>query len=213
MKKIFSLMLMVVSLFTLSGCNKVNFSYFEEKVNSIDGYKYYTISETIYVENLLLYESKKNVYLYNNLIKVTLDSININDLDSEDLYSENSSEYYVDRNNLYYFENNEWKVKENTSESSILGLDINKEMFESYRIYKEDGRDVFSGKLKNSSINDFFDFEITGVYDLILEIVLNGGGNVVLVSLSYVSSNGNDVVISLKPNYSYVMEFELPIVE
>lgn len=213
MKRLFSVVLMFVSLICLSACNKLNFSHFKDGVNNINGYKYYVVEKVIFRDDLILYQENKSVYLNNENLKIVLDSKSINDLDDDELYSNSSSEYYVSENKLYYKENDLWKVKENSSEHLNLGFEIKETMFENYSIYKNDGRDCFKGNFKDSVLGEFLGIDTSEINDAYLFIELNSKGSVISVSFNYVSDNGNNVRISLKPNYSYVLNFEVPIVE
>lgn len=213
MKKLCRVLLIVICLLSFTGCKKESFSYFKNKIGSIDGYKYYTLTEVVYRENLVLYENKNTVYLNNQLLKIVSNNKFVNDLSSDELYTYSNSEHYIDGNDLYYYENDEWKVKEIESSESDLGINIEKNMFSKYSIYTKHGRDFFKGVFKDDVVDGFLGFDVDGVKDLTLFIEINKRGYVVEVSLSYVSVNGNNVSVSLKPNYSYVSSFELPIVE
>lgn len=213
MKKLMSLILLMVSLFSVSACScekKVSFSYFQEKVNSIEGYGYYTIKQSIYNEQLLLYENEKNVYIDEDISKVVINSKQINDIDSEDLYSYENEEYYLNENTLYYFEDDSWKSKEFENSESGLGIAIEKNMFSSYKTKNVSGRKTFKGEIKNESISEFLGFEIDEVSDMVLSISVNKNGYVTSVCLDYLTNTGNEVKISLTPNYSYEFDLTLP---
>ena len=211
MKKIVSIFLFLVSIFLTTGCGN-DFSYFQSKVNSIDGYKYYTISQKVSNNKLILYEKNINVYFNNDMIKVITNIKEINSYEDDKLYNTSSNEFYVSDNILYYKEDGVWKTKNSDFDSSI-SVDIQKNYFKSYSSSKKDGKKVFKGILKDEILKDFLGYEINDAKNVTLNIETNSKKVLTFISLNYVSSNGNDVVISFKPNYSYVLDFNLPVNE
>lgn len=209
MKKVMSIFLMIISAFLISGCGN-DFSYFKEKAANIDGYKYYTITQKVSNNKLVLYEKNISVYFNENLIKVITNIKEINGYDSDKLYDTSSNEFYVDGDTLYYLDNNEWKTKTNDFDSKVE-VNIEKNYFESYSIVKKDGKKIFKGLLKKESLKDFLGYDLEDEQNITFNIETNQNKILTYMGLTYVSSNGNDVAITFKPNYSYVLDFNLPV--
>ena len=209
MKKLISIFLMVISVFLISGCEN-DFSYFQEKANNVNEYKYYTISQKVSNDKLTLYEKNINVYFKEDLIKVITYIKEINSYDSDKLYNITSNEFYVEGDTLYYNENDEWKTKTSDFDSNV-SVNMDKSYFESYSITKKDGRKIFKGLLKKESMKDFLGYNLEGEQNITFNIETNRNNVLTYMSLNYVSSNGNYVSITFKPNYSYVLDFNLPV--
>ncbi len=209
MKKVMGIFLMIISAFLISGCGN-DFFYFKEKAANIDGYKYYTITQKVSNDKLVLYEKNISVYFNENLIKVITNIKEINGYDSDKLYDTSSNEFYVDGDTLYYLDNNEWKTKTNDFDSKVE-VNIEKNYFESYSIVKKDGKKIFKGLLKKESLKDFLGYDLDGEQNITFNIETNQNKILTYMGLTYVSSNGNDVAITFKPNYSYVLDFNLPV--
>lgn len=211
MKKVLSLLLMVVCLFATSGC-KEKFSFFQNKASNITEYKYYTISQKVSKENLIIYEKNTDVYFKDNLRKVEITEKNINGYDTSELYSINKEEYYLDGNTLYYKDAEAWQKKE-IKYNDELKFDLKKEYFSSYKISEKDGKDIFNGTIDNTKISEFMGVDLTNAKDINVLIEVNSKGKLLLIQMKYVSTIDNNVEVSLKPNYSYSLDFNLPISE
>jgi len=214
-KKILSIFLLFVSLICVNGCkcnSDVDFAFFKEKTNSIDGYKYYIVSQSIYNEELLLYKSDKNVYLDGEKEKILLTIKEINGLENEELYTLSEEEYYRFDEDFYYKENNEWKI-EKREVNEGLGISISRGLFEKYKITVKKGNKFFAGEIKQEALKEFLGFEIEDASNVILNIEINSSNKVKNISLEYKTSNNNNVTISIKVGYSQVIKFKLPTVE
>lgn len=211
MKKALNLLLMVVCLFAFCGC-KEKFSFFKEKASNITEYKYYTISQKVSKESLTVYEKTTNVYFKENMRKVEIVEKSINNYDSSDLYSINEKEYYIDGNTLYYENAGEWQKKE-IEYTDGLRFDIDKEHFSSYKISEKDGKEIFNGILDNTKISEFMHTDLTNAENINVLIEVNSKGKLLIIQMKYISAIGNNVEVSLKPNYSYFLDFNLPISE
>lgn len=214
MKKIFNVLVLVISLICISACgcgDKINFAYFSKHVNSIENYRYYVISEEIYNNELLLYKNDKNVYLDGEKIRMVLKTKEINSIDQEGLYSENEEEFYKKGTDFYYKEDGKWKIKQ-VEDNESIGFDLKKSLFSTYKITTKT-KNVFVGELKENSINEFLGFSLENVSNMTLSIEINNKDKVEKVSLEYIESNGNKVVVSIKVGYEYLSRFELPTVE
>lgn len=211
MKKIVKFIMMFISLFALFGCND-HFLYYKNKAMNIENYKYYTLTQTISNDKLLLYEKKIKVYLNNDSQKIEIAEKEINGYEDKQMYSTKEEEYYIDGTTLYFKDNDLWKVK-NIEVHNYVGLKLKKEYFKSYEIVEKEGKNVFKGKIKKDKINEFMSFDIKDAKDVCAYIEINEKGIVLLIEISYTSSANNNVTISLKPNYSYVLDFHLPVIE
>lgn len=217
MKKILYVCLIAFCVLSMSGCkcnndNEVNFTYFKDKISSIDGYKYYVLSQKIYSGSLLTYEKEKKVYLNNEKYRIEIIENEINDLESEDMYSKNIEEYYQYGTDFYYKENNEWKIKQNEKMTG-LGYSISKKMFSKYVIEEKNNIRYFNGDLKDEELSSFLGFELSGVSEVKLNIEVSGTNKLKFVSLEYKEENGNKVVVSISVGYTQIIKFDLPIVE
>ena len=217
MKKILCACLMVFCILGINGCkcnndNEVNFTYFKNKISNIEGYKYYVLSQEIYSGSLLTYKKEKKVYLNNEKYRIEIVENEINDLESEDIYSENVEEYYQDGTNFYYKENNEWKIKQNEKMTG-LGYSISEKMFTRYSIEEKNNIKYFNGDLKDEELSSFLGFDLSGVSEVKLKIEVSRTNKLKVVSLEYKEENGNKVVISISVGYTQVIKFDLPIIE
>lgn len=214
MKRILKVLLLIVNLVCVSACgcgSKVDFAYFSKHVNSIENYRYYVISEEIYNNELLLYKNEKNVYLDGEKRRIVLKTSEINPIESDELYSEIQEEFYKKGTDLYYKDNGEWKIKQ-VEDSETIGFELKKGLFSDYEI-KTKNKNVFVGELKENSITEFLGFSLVNVSNVTLNIEISKKDKVEKVSLEYVESNGNKVVISIKVGYEYLSRFELPTVK
>lgn len=215
MKKVLNLLVLLISIICFSGCscNKLNFAFFKDKVNDIDGYRYYVITQEIYNEELLLYKEEKNVYLNDEKYRIVVNTSIIADLESENLYDETEEVYYQSGDDFYYQENGKWKTKQKENSSENIGVSISEEIFKSYSIKEEGGNKFLEGTLKDNSLDDFFGFDIEDVSDVKLSIEISNTDKVKNISIQYNAENGNRVVVSIKVGYTQVIKFSLPTVE
>jgi hypothetical protein len=214
MKRLLNIFIFLACAICLNGCkcSKNDFTYFKDKIDNIDNYRYYIVNQEIYNNELLLYKKEKNVYLNDNKYRIVINTKEINGIDNEELYSQSQEEYYQQGNDFYYKEGNEWKVRENQSGGSI-GFKIKESFFKKYKIKEENGNNLFSGELKSGVLTEFFGFEIKDVSNVILNIEISDTDKVKNVSLEYLENNGNRVVVAIKVGYTQVIDFKLPIVE
>lgn len=213
MKKVFIVLFIIFNLIWISGCgcSKIDFTYFSEHVNSIENYKYYSLTQEIYNSDLLLYKQDKNVYFDGDKARIVIDTKNINGIDEDEIYNQNKEEFFKEGNNFYYKENGKWKIR--TQENSEkIGLSLSKDMFSDYKIDKEDKR-IFRGSVKEESVNEFFGYKLENVSDIKLNIFIDKNDKVESVSLEYNESNGNKVVVSISIGYELISKFEIPTVE
>lgn len=215
MKNLLNIVITLVCCICFSGCscneNNYGFNYFKKHVNVIDNYKYYIVRENIYNEELLLYKKEKHVYVDGEKYRILLNTKEIEDLDSEDLYSENEEEYYQKGTSFYYRENNEWKIRE-VEDNLAIGLSINRDVFSSYKIIEEKGNKILNGKLKRGSIDAFFGFNLNNLDDVNISIVISSKDKLKNISIDYISSEGNNVNVCIDIGYSQIIKFELPVV-
>ena len=216
MKKILCVCLIAFSILGISGCknndNDVNFTYFKDKISNIEGYKHYSVSQSVYSGSLLTYNKEKKVYLSNEKYRIEIVEKVINGLESENMYSENTEEYYQNGTDFYYMDNGEWKIKQNEKMSG-LGYSISKKMFAKYSIEEKNNVKYFSGDLKNEELSSFLGFDLQGVSEAKLKIEVSSTNKLKVVSLEYKEENGNIVLVSISVGYTQVIKFDLPIVK
>lgn len=214
MKRILSLFILIMSLVCINGCRcdkGVDFAYFKDKINDLEGYRYYVVSQEIYNNELLLYKKDKNVYFNDDKKRILITTKEISDIESENLYDSKEEEYYSHGNNFYYKEDGSWKIKENETKEE-LGFNLNKSWFKNYKIKEEKGNKYFVGNIKNESLVDFLGFEVSDARDMIMNIEISSSNKVKNISLTYITGNLNKVIVSLKIEYSQVITFNLPVV-
>lgn len=216
MKRIFSVIALVLSLVCINGCkcsNKANFAFFKNKVSNIENYRYYVIKQEIYKEDLLLYRENKSVYLNDDKYRIEIDVKEIEEIDSEDLYNERYEEYYQKGTDFYYKENNKWKITESENKFSNIGFLIEEDMMSAYQIKEEKGNKLLIGSLKEDKISSFFGFDIVGATDVTLNVEVDNSDRVTCLSISYTSKNDNKIKVSIDVGYDYVIQFNLPVVQ
>ena len=215
MKKVLNLLVLLISIICFSGCscNKLNFTFFKDKVNDIEGYRYYVVTQEIYNENLLLYKEEKNVYLNEEKYRIVVNTESIADLDSENLYDEKEEVYYQNGNDFYYQENDKWKIKQKENSSANIGVSISEDIFKNYSIKEEGGNKFLEGPLKDDALDNFFGFDVEGVSEVKLSIEISNTDKVKNIALEYKAENGNKVIVSIKVGYTQVIKFSLPTVE
>ncbi len=215
MKKVLNLLVLLISIICFSGCscNKLNFTFFKDKVNDIEGYRYYVVTQEIYNENLLLYKEEKNVYLNEEKYRIVVNTESIADLDSENLYDEKEEVYYQNGNDFYYQENGKWKIKQKENSSANIGVSISEDIFKNYSIKEEGGNKFLEGPLKDDALDNFFGFDVEGVSEVKLSIEISNTDKVKNIALEYKAENGNKVIVSIKVGYTQVIKFSLPTVE
>ena len=215
MKKVLNLLVLLISIICFSGCscNKLNFTFFKDKVNDIEGYRYYVVTQEIYNENLLLYKEEKNVYLNEEKYRIVVNTESIADLDSENLYDEKEEVYYQNGNDFYYQENGKWKIKQKENSSANIGVSISEDIFKNYSIIEEGGNKFLEGPLKDDALDNFFGFDVEGVSEVKLSIEISNTDKVKNIALEYKAENGNKVIVSIKVGYTQVIKFSLPTVE
>lgn len=215
MKKVLNLLVLLISIICFSGCscNKLNFTFFKDKVNDIEGYRYYVVTQEIYNENLLLYKEEKNVYLSEEKYRIVVNTESIADLDSENLYDEKEEVYYQNGNDFYYQENGKWKIKQKENSSANIGVSISEDIFKNYSIKEEGGNKFLEGPLKDDALDNFFGFDVEGVSEVKLSIEISNTDKVKNIALEYKAENGNKVIVSIKVGYTQVIKFSLPTVE
>lgn len=215
MKKVLNLFVLLISIICFSGCScsKLNFSFFKDKVNNIQDYRYYIVSQEVYKEDLLLYKEDKNVYLNEEKYRIVINTKEIADIESEDLYNEVEEVFYQNGNDFYYQEDGKWKIRQKETSTENIGISIKEDMFETYNIKEEGGNKFLEGIIKNSALAGFLGFDINSDSNMRLTIEISNTDKVKNISLEYVAPNGNKVVASIKVGYTQVIKFSLPAVE
>ena len=215
MKKVLNLLVLLISIICFNGCscNKLNFTFFKDKVKDIEGYRYYVVTQEIYNENLLLYKEEKNVYLSEEKYRIVVNTESIADLDSEILQDEKEEVYYQNGNDFYYQENGKWKIKQKENSSANIGVSISEDIFKNYSIKEEGGNKFLEGPLKDDALDNFFGFDVEGVSEVKLSIEISNTDKVKNIALEYKAENGNKVIVSIKVGYTQVIKFSLPTVE
>lgn len=195
----------------LGGCSrkKDNFSFYKDKVSSIEDFKSYVITKQIYNDSLLLYENKKSTYIDNNKYLIEVKEKKLDNIDSDNLYLENTERFYREGEKFYYYEDNDWKVKEVEVNDSI-GINIEKQYFDSYETKEENNLYFFEGSLKKEAINDFFGTSLNDVDNMKFGVEINSNGKVKSLALGYIGKNGNSIKIVVDFEYSSSVKFTLP---
>ena len=215
MKKVLNLLVLLISIICFSGCscNKLNFAFFKDKVNDIDGYRYYVITQEIYNEELLLHSNIKSIYVDGDKYRIEIDEKTINDIEDENMYTETETEYFQQGTTFYYKENGFWKTKNAEALETSSGYSVSEDIFSSYQIKEENGNKILSGSIKNDSVSTLFGFDVSDVNELKMTVTINSNNKVKDVVLEYKADNNNKVVVSIEVGYSQVIVFELPTVE